>query len=347
MNIHLAIDAMGGDHGPAVTVPATLQALRLYPDLRVTLFGDTALMESVVRNRGNEQVYHAYQKQGRVILQHTDVSIAMDEPPAQALRQKRDSSMRLSIDAVQAKTAQACVSAGNTGALMAIARFVLKTLSGVDRPAIITGLPSAEGLVHVLDLGANVDCAAEHLLQFAVMGAVLVQELGLKANPRVGLLNIGSEAIKGSQTVKEAAVLLSQAPGINFLGFVEGDDVYKGTVDLVVCDGFVGNAMLKASEGIAQLIFKRIKSAFEQNWLGRCLGYLVRPFLRRGFSYFNPTRYNGATLLGLQGIVIKSHGNATEEAFVRAIEVAIKEVEHDVPTKISSQVADYLVGLHV
>ncbi|MFM8453854.1 MAG: phosphate acyltransferase PlsX [Gammaproteobacteria bacterium] len=346
MQVCLAIDAMGGDHGPAVTVPATIQALALHSNLRIMLFGDSKQINAAIeQNPKNQSGYLKYQD--RILIQHTDEFVAMDESPAQALRQKRNSSMRLSIDAVHNKEAQACVSAGNTGALMAIARFVLKTLTGVDRPAIITGLPSADGLVHVLDLGANVDCAAEHLLQFAVMGVVLVQELGLKKDPRVGLLNIGSEAIKGSQTVKEAAALLSQAPGINFIGFVEGDDVYKGTADIVVCDGFVGNAMLKASEGIAKLIFKSAKKAFLGNLGAGLIGLMAKPFLKKAFAYFDPTHYNGASLLGLQGIVVKSHGNASEEAFLRAIEVAITEVEHDVPSKISSQVADYLVGVHV
>jgi glycerol-3-phosphate acyltransferase PlsX len=264
--------------------------------------------------------------------------VAMDEPPAQALRFKKDSSMRVAVNLVKSGEAHACVSAGNTGALMAMSRFVLKTLPGIDRPAIATVLPNMKGgYTYVLDLGANVDCTPEQLMQFGVMGAMLVAALEHRERPSVGLLNIGVEDIKGNDTVKRAAELLRES-GLNFHGNVEGDDVYKGTTDVVVCDGFVGNVLLKASEGVANMIVGFLRQEFTRtpwNMLAAWMAGPVRKSLRRRMD---PGRYNGASLLGLKGIVIKSHGSADAYAFRQALVRAVEEVKNNVPQRIAAQI---------
>jgi glycerol-3-phosphate acyltransferase PlsX len=260
----------------------------------------------------------------------------MDEPPAQALRLKKDSSMRVALNLVQANTAQACVSAGNTGALMATARFVLKTLAGIDRPAIITGIPSLNGHTHVLDLGANVDCKAEQLFQFAVMGSVLASAVDELENPRVGLLNVGQEAIKGNDQVKEADRLLRNSL-LNYVGYVEGDAIYCGDVDVVVCDGFVGNISLKASEGVAKMVSQLVRQEFGRNPVARLSGLAARPVLRAFHNRIDPRRYNGASLVGLQGIVIKSHGGADAFSFEHAIQIARLEARKSLPQRIDKQ----------
>ena len=265
----------------------------------------------------------------------------MDESPSKALRGKKNSSMRLAIDLVKSGEASACVSAGNTGALMATARFVLKTLPHVDRPAIITALPNLTGHAFVLDLGANVDCTALHLFQFAVMGAELVNAVEGIARPRVGLLNIGQEEIKGNEQVKQAHELLS-ASSLNYIGYVEGDQIFKGGVDVVVSDGFVGNVALKSIEGVAKMIGTSIKRAFNRNWLTRLAGLAALPVLRPMQREFDPRRYNGASLLGLRGIVIKSHGGADVLAFEHAIRIAEREVHSDVPNRIAREVGGQL-----
>jgi glycerol-3-phosphate acyltransferase PlsX len=257
----------------------------------------------------------------------------MDEAPAQALRGKKDSSMRVAIDLVKSGEAHACVSAGNTGALMAISRFALKTLPGIDRPAIISVLPTVSGRTYMLDLGANVDCEPEHLLQFGVMGATLVGAVEHKDRPSVGLLNIGEEAIKGNEVVKRAAELL-RASELNFIGNIEGNDIYRGKADVVVCDGFVGNVALKTSEGLAHMLGHALKEEFSRNWLARMAAAFAYPVLRRFKNRFDPRRYNGATLLGLRGIVVKSHGSADRVSFERAIGRAFDEVNNDVLNKI-------------
>lgn len=257
----------------------------------------------------------------------------MDESPSRALRLKKDSSLRVAIDLVKRGTAQACVSAGNTGALMATARYVLKTLPGIDRPAISTSIPNVKGHTLMLDLGANIDCSAEHLFQFAVMGSVLANAVHGLERPRVGLLNIGEEEIKGNDQVKEAARLLA-ASSLNYTGFVEGDDVYKGGVDVVVCDGFVGNVALKTSEGVAKMIGHFIREEFKRNLLTRLAGLIAMPVLGAFRQRIDPRRYNGASLLGLRGIVIKSHGGADALAFENAINVAVLEVQKAVPDRI-------------
>ena len=330
----IALDVMSGDHGASAVMPASLGALRETGDIRLLLVGDQAVIGAHLR-----QWPEAMQQ--RVDIVHASQTVAMEELPAVALRNKKDSSMRRAIDLVKQGSADACVSAGNTGALMATARYVLKTLPGIDRPAIATALPSLFGHTHMLDLGANVDVEAEHLYQFAVMGSVLVTAIdGIEA-PRVGLLNIGSEAIKGNDRVREAAHLLEKSP-LNYVGFVEGNDVYCSDVDVVVCDGFVGNVALKTSEGVARMIADNIRAEFKRNWLTKLRGLIALPVLARFRERIDPRRYNGASLLGLQGIVIKSHGGADALAFQNAVRIARKEVEANVPQRIDKQIGRLL-----
>jgi len=265
----------------------------------------------------------------------------MTELPSKVLRNKKDSSMRVAIDLVKEGAADACVSAGNTGALMATARFVLKMLPHIDRPAIITALPSVGGRTWVLDLGANVDCTAEHLLQFAVMGAELVSAVDDVATPRVGLLNIGQEEIKGNEQVKGAHELLSQS-ALNYAGYVEGDDIYLGDLDVIVTDGFVGNVALKSSEGVAKMIRHHLKTEFTRSPLRRLAGLIALPALKALSRKIDPRRYNGAALVGLRGIVVKSHGGADQLAFRNAIGIAKKEVHEDVPNRIAQRVETLL-----
>jgi len=327
MTVSVAIDCMGGDHGPRVTVPAALELVRRDADVRVILVGRQADIQPLLGEGG----------QARVSVRHANEVVAMDESPSLALRTKKDCSMRVAVDLVKQGEADACVSAGNTGALMATARFVLKTLPGIDRPAICTTLPTVRGHTRVLDLGANVDSKAEHLLQFAVMGSVLAAVNGLQ-RPRVGLLNIGEEDIKGNEQVKDAARLLA-ASDLNYIGFVEGDGVFLDDVDVVVCDGFVGNVALKSSEGVAKLIRHFMAQEFKRNPLTRLAGLIALPVLRALGRKIDPRRYNGASLLGLQGIVVKSHGGADALAFASAIRVAILEVEQAVPERIAAHLA--------
>lgn len=330
--ICIAIDAMGGDQGPKVTIPAALKALSNHPDLHLILVGNqTSLVRAL------EATGQAWDK-NRLQIHHASQVVEMDEAPALALRNKRDSSMRVSLNLVKEGVARACVSAGNTGALMATARYVLKMLPEIDRPAILFPLPSKDGVVYMLDLGANVDCTAQHLFQFAVMGSILVSAIE-RNEPKVGLLNIGTEAIKGTEAVKQAAQLLQQRSGINYIGFIEGDDIYKGVANVVVCDGFVGNVALKTSEGVAKLVMQIAREEFSRNFLTKLTAFICKPILKRAFMRLDLNKYNGASLLGLQGVVIKSHGSATIEAFTTAIGRAIKEAEMNVPEKIHFAVA--------
>lgn len=330
---------MGGDLGPSVTVPASLQALKEYPDLQLILVGDEAELLRILNSLDPQW------DKARLTLKASSQVVAMDELPSSALRGKKDSSMRVALNLVHDNAAQACVSAGNTGALMATARFVLKMLPGVDRPAILFPIPSQQGVVYVLDLGANVECTADHLFQFAVMGSVLISSITSDKQPKVGLLNVGSEAMKGTDSVKGAAQLLLQDRDINYIGFVEGDDIYKGGVDVVVCDGFVGNVALKASEGLAKMILNFAKQEFNENMYSRFIALICRPILLRLFSRFDPNKYNGGSLLGLQGVVIKSHGGANVEAYATAIGKAVSEVKLNIPTKIREAVAAKLGDL--
>ena len=328
-SITIALDVMGGDHGPDVVLPAALRALSRHAGLSLLLVGDQETIQAGL------QRLHATDNP-RIAIQHASQRVEMDEAAAHALRFKKDSSMRVALNMVKEGRAQACVSAGNTGALMATARYVLKTLSGIDRPAICTSLPTMSGHTWMLDLGANVDSSAEHLFQFGLMGSVLAKAVDNNDNPRVGLLNIGEEEIKGNETVKEAAALLASGC-MNYIGFVEGNDVYGGNVDVVVCDGFVGNIALKTSEGVARMISHFIRQSFNRNLLTRVAGLFALPVLTAFRRQIDPRRYNGASLLGLRGTVIKSHGSADALAFANAIAVAAVVVRQQVPERISSQ----------
>src|SRR5689334_18118093 len=324
---------MGGDHGPPVTVPAAVAFQRGNPGVGLVLVGLREKIEPELSASG------AAAGEG-LRVHHAGEVVASDEPPAQAMRYKKDSSMRVAVNLVKAGEAHACVSAGNTGALMAISRFVLKTLPGIDRPAIAAVLPNMKGgYTYVLDLGANVDCTPEQLMQFGVMGAMLVAAVEHKERPSVGLLNIGVEDIKGNETVKRAAELL-RASGLNFAGNVEGDDIYKGTSDVVVCDGFVGNALLKASEGVATMIVGFLRQEFTRTPWNMLAAWMAKPVRKALRARMDPGKYNGASLLGLKGIVIKSHGSADEYAFGQALERALEEVENDVPARIAAKMAE-------
>jgi glycerol-3-phosphate acyltransferase PlsX len=333
--VTIALDAMGGDHGPSTVVPAACQVLDKHPDLTLILVGQEALLEP-------ELAGLASRYGTRLRIHPASEMVGMDESPAAALRGKKDSSMRVALNLVKAGEAAACVSAGNTGALMAIARFVFKTLPGIDRPAIISAMPSIRGHTHVLDLGANVGLNSHQLLQLAVMGSTLVSAVDNLAVPSVGLLNIGEEEIKGNDQVKQAHALLAASP-LNYVGFVEGDDIFTGDVDLIVCDGFVGNVALKASEGVAKMIRHFMRDAFTHGPLARLRGLLAGPVLRALSQRIDPRLYNGASLLGLQGIVIKSHGGADSLAFANAIEIALVEIEKAVPQTIGSEIGRLLL----
>lgn len=331
MGVTIAIDCMGGDHGPVVTVPAALSFLRSRPAANVILVGQE---EAIVPLLGAAQSEFG----ARLRLRPASQVVTMDDPPAIAMRNKKDSSMRVAVDLVKADEACAAVSAGNTGALMAISRFVLKTLPGIDRPAIASVLPSMTGHTYVLDLGANVDCSAEHLLQFGVMGSSLVAAIEHKERPSVGLLNIGEEAIKGNDVVKEAGELL-RASGLNFYGNVEGNDIYEGTVDVVVCDGFVGNVALKTSEGLAQMFGAFLKQEFSRSPLTKLMALVAMPVLKRFKQRVDHRQYNGAPLLGLRGVVLKSHGSADVVAFANALARAADAASNRLIERISERMA--------
>jgi glycerol-3-phosphate acyltransferase PlsX len=331
MDVTVAIDCMGGDHGAHVTVPAVLRYLADDTESAFVLVGKQAEIEA-------ELTRHGAKPSPRLRVQHAAEVVEMDDQPATALRSKKESSMRIAVDLVKRGEAQACVSAGNTGALMAISRFVLKTLPGIDRPAIATTLPTLKGHTCALDLGANVDCTAEHLLQFGIMGSELVAALDANPQPTVGLLNIGEEAIKGNDVVKQAAELL-RASELNFYGNVEGDDIYKGTTDVVVCDGFVGNVALKSSEGVAQMLSTSLREEFSRNFFTKLAAFVAWPVLQHFKKRLDHRRYNGATLIGLRGIVIKSHGSADTFAFGFAIRRAVDEARTGVLRHIEERMA--------
>jgi len=327
--VTIALDAMSGDSGVDVVAPAALKVLSRHAAIRLLLVGDSATIESELARHGGGV------EAGRLEIRHASQVVAMDEPPGVALRSKKDSSMRVALDLVKSREADACVCAGNTGALMAIARFVLKTLPGIDRPAICTTIPAINGHTHMLDLGANLDCTAEHLFQFAVMGSILASAVDKIAAPRVGLLNIGAEDIKGSESIKSAGHLLERSD-LNYIGFVEGNQIYSGEVDVVVCDGFVGNVSLKTSEGVAKMIAHYLREEFRSSLPKKLVGLLAMPVLNAFKQRIDPRRYNGASLLGLQGIAIKSHGGADTLAFANAVEIALLQVAQRVPGMIDS-----------
>ena len=323
----VALDALGGDGGLDVTVAAALSSLQSHPDLSLVLVGP----ENLIRRQLGDQV-----DEPRLQIQHAAEYVEMDQSPASALRFKKDSSMRVAINLVHEGRADACVSGGNTGALMATARFVLKTLPSIDRPAICGVLPRATGQVHMMDLGANVECSAALLFQFGVMSTIMVRYLDGIERPSVGLLNVGIENTKGNETIKEAAEIFRNSR-LNYQGFVEGDAIFTGDVDIIVCDGFSGNVALKTSEGLAQMLTRITREAFGRNWHSRILGGLALPVMKSIFRRIDHRRYNGAALLGLRGAVIKSHGGADRVAFVHAIDVARRVINTDLVKHIGEE----------
>lgn len=334
MSAPIAIDAMGGDFGPHRIVPACIASLSEFPSLHLVLVGQASILEELIAR-------HPGVDRARLQVEHASEVINMDDRPTHALRGKPDASMRVMLELVRNGRAQACVSAGNTGALMALSLYVLKPLPGIDRPAMVTAVPTARGVCHLLDLGANVDCSAEQLYQFAVMGSVAAEAQGVE-RPRVALLNVGTESIKGNQQVKLAASLLQQARGLNYIGFVEGDSLYRGEADVVVCDGFVGNILLKSSEGLVSMISARIEALFNESLMSKLAGAAALPLLKRLKGELAPARHNGASFLGLQGIVVKSHGSATVEGFQSAIRRAVIEVREDLPQRLHGRLEDLL-----
>jgi len=330
----IALDAMGGDHGPRVTVPAAKMALSEISDIQLVLVGDETQLRTELKNQGLEN-------EARISIKHASEVVEMDEAPALALKKKKDSSMRVAINLVKENRVGACVSAGNTGALMATSKFVLKTIPGISRPAICSMLPSISGHTLMLDLGANLECSPEILLEFAIMGSVLAQSVDGLERPTVGLLNIGSEAMKGNESIKKASQLIASS-GVNYHGFIEGDDIYKGTVNVVVADGFVGNVSLKTGEGLAALVNHVLRREFKKNLVTKLAALIALPVLNAVRKILDPRRYNGASLLGLNGIVVKSHGGADTSSFFNAIKIASMEIEIDVPQRISRVVESHL-----
>ncbi len=339
--ITIAIDAMGGDKGLAATLPGALFALKKHADLHLILVGNELQIKQGLQRL--KALNHP-----QITIKHASEVVEMDESPALALRNKKDSSMRVAINAVKEGEAKACVSSGNTGALMATSRFVLKMLPGIDRPAIIYGMPGlnpktgARALSYMLDLGANVDCTAEHLFQFAIMGSVFTQFAGHIAKPRVALLNIGEEEMKGLDVIKETAKRLHDCPEVNYTGFIEGNDIFWDKADVIVCDGFVGNVSLKTMEGVAKFVSFIVKESFSSSVLSKFLAIFAYPVLKKIKAKMDPRYYNGASLLGLKGIVIKSHGGTDALGFATAIGMAIEAVKQDIPSKIHDKIAKIL-----
>ena len=336
LDLTIALDAMGGDYGPSEIIPAALFSLKKYKQLNLILVGKEETLREELKK-------HSSLGHERISISHASEIVAMDEPPSQALRSKKESSMRIAIELVRDGHAKACVSAGNTGALMATARFILKMLPGMDRPAICTTLPGKKGYTHVLDLGANVDSSSEQLFQFAIMGAQLASAVKNKDNPTIALLNIGEENIKGNDRVKQAATLLEKSH-LNYVGYVEGNNLYTGDVDVIVCDGFVGNVAIKASEGVASFLRYHVNKAFMSNIYSRFAAMIAMPVLKSLESKIDPKRYNGASLLGLRGIVIKSHGGAERVSFATAIDEAIIEVKNNIPERINEKLEQLLIN---
>jgi len=336
MAIKVSIDASGGDYGIPVTIEAGINALSKYEDLQIHFVGDSLSIENELKKHRKSNLL-----KNRIDITHASEVISMDESPSNALRKKKDSSMRIAINLVKDGIADACVSAGNTGALMAIARFVLKTIDGVDRPAIMSSVPTITGHNHMLDLGANIDSKPETLLQFAIMGSIAVQHTENIQKPSIGLLNVGVEDMKGHEKIQATADLLKDS-SLNYQGFVEGDDIYKGVVDVIVCDGFEGNIALKASEGVANMVSHFIKESFNKNLLTKIVALFAKPVLKNFKAKVDPGKHNGASLLGLKGVVVKSHGNADADSFLQAIKEAYLEAHAKITEKISEQLTQEL-----
>jgi len=324
----VAVDVMSGDGGLPVIMDGVRRLLAKRRDVHLLLVGDA---DQIGENLEKAPVPESQFS----VVPSTEV-VTMEDSAAVALRNKKQSSMRVAINLVKEGRAGACVSAGNTGALMAISRFVLKTVPGIDRPAISTTIPAIDGHTHMLDLGANIDCTAEHLYQFATMGSILAEAVDGVSAPKVGLLNIGSEDMKGNEQVRDAAQLLTES-NLNYTGFVEGTDIYTDRVDVVVCDGFVGNVSLKSSEGVARMVSHYLREEFKASAWNKLVGLFARPILKSFGDRIDPRRYNGASLLGLQGVVIKSHGGADQVAFANAIDIALLEIALDVPRMIRTR----------
>lgn len=333
----IAIDAMGGDYGPSVAVPAALKSLSAHPDLSLVLVGNESEIEPHLRGLPQELRH-------RLEIFHTLVRMENNSKPESVLRKFKDSSMYLAVNMVKDGTVQACVSAGNTGALLLTGRHLLKTIPGITKPAIIASIPApiSGRRCYLLDVGANVNTSAAQLLEFAVMGSVLASSLNGIENPRIGLLNIGSEEYKGTEQIRMAAQLLEKTTTLNYVGFVEGNEIFNGRVDVVVCDGFAGNITIKTSAGVVKVMEELLRERSARNWLTRLAALIARPLLAPLQAQINPARFNGASLLGLQGIIVKSHGNAQADGFFHAIEQAFREVTDNVPQLISSRISQFL-----
>lgn len=334
-NLTLALDAMCGDNGPRIIVPAALQALVSNPQLRLLLVGIPEILNPLLAEQCAEL-------RDRLQIIPAEYAIANDIKPLQAIRQSKGSSMRIALELVKSGQAQACISAGSTGVLMGLAKLILKTINGIERPALTTILPNQEnGKTVILDLGANVNCDSQMLVQFAVMGAVMAEEVANISNPRVALLNIGEEENKGLDNIREAASILKVTPSINYIGYLEGNELLTGKADVFVFDGFAGNVTLKTMEGVIRVILSLVKSSTKENNISSWLMKLIKPWLQKRvskrFGHLDPDQYNGASLLGLHGIVIKSHGAANQKAFKAAIEQAIQAVEKQIPDRIATR----------
>lgn len=334
----IALDAMGGDQGPGIVVTALERALSSFPDVEFVLVGDEAVLTPLVKK------HHKISASPMVRLQHASQTVAMDDKPSAVLRAKPDSSMRAVLDLVHSGAAQGCVSAGNTGALMAMAYLTLKTVPGVIRPALVAALPQQNGGQSLLlDLGANPSCDAETLCQFAVMGSVMAQQVLHHKRPKVALLNMGVEDMKGHDIVKHAAQLLKSSPSVNYIGFVEGNDLFASVADVIVCDGFTGNIALKSCEGLAELLYANLRNSFSGHFFTKVLAKLLFRRHRKSWQWLNPDQYNGASLLGLRGVVIKSHGNASANAYYSAISSAVSEAKAGLPGLIHDRIEDALL----
>ncbi len=328
--IRVAVDVMGGDHGPALTVPAALQVSRELAFLELILVGDAAQIKPYLQPAESDVL-------DRVVLKPASQIVAMNEKPSVALRSKQDSSIHIAMQLVRDGQADAVVSAGNSGALMAIGRHILKMLPGIDRPAMCAQVPDVSGHCYLLDLGANINCSSDHLYQYAIMGSVVASVVDKIDQPKVGLLNVGKEDIKGNEQIKLAARLLEENSRINYIGYVEADKIFEHVADVVVCDGFAGNVVLKASEGVAYLIKHKITDIVNHSWYSGLMKALVAPLIKVIGVEIDPGRLNGASLLGLQGSVVKSHGAASQESFASAIRLAVEEANKNVPQLINQQ----------
>ncbi|WP_113905797.1 phosphate acyltransferase PlsX [Aliidiomarina celeris] len=336
-SLTIALDTMGGDRGPSIVVAALERALQSFPTINFLLFGDQAELLPLLKK-------HQLLKHPRIQLEHTNEVIEMTDKPGQCIRSKPKASMRLAVESVAEERAQACVSAGNTGALMALSYLKLKTIAGVIRPALVAPLPNQdESQSLLLDLGANPSCDAETLFQFGVMGSVLAEEIGGKVNPRVALLNMGVEEIKGHDTVRQAAALLKASSHVNYIGFVEGNDIFSGKADVIVCDGFSGNVALKSCEGMAKLLYDNFERTFKGHWFSRLLAWVLYKRFKKSWQWLNPDQYNGATLLGLRGVVVKSHGNASAQGFYSAIRQAVREAQEHLPSRVHNRIESALI----